>query len=211
MEANKENSRTPLNRDQPPHTAQMQLDPGGSGGAGAGSSGGATGLPHPGDHERDPLMMNGSARIPTINITTDSMQGSMGSIPRSSRSRSPSPGPGTSRSNGVHYRGQGHSADTSLEESEPQFGSTSRHGYPGQPHPSHVTPPGGDEYLDRTIPPGHVTVNPLGEGEDPGADIKTPGGTLKRQVKFDWESIDPELLQHCRTTNPVLHENKYWV
>ena len=37
-------------------------------------------------------------------------------------------------------------------------------------------------------------------------------GTLKRdQVTYDWDSVDPELLQHCRTTNPVLHENKYWV
>ena len=128
----------------------------------------------------------------------------MGSIPRSSRSRSPSPGPGTSRSNGVHYRGQGHSADTSLDDTEPQFASTSRHGYPPQ-QPVSQAPPGGDEYLDRTMP--RVTSNPL----DDSGEIKTPGGTLKRQVKFDWESIDPELLKHCRTTNPVLHENKYWV
>ena len=31
------------------------------------------------------------------------------------------------------------------------------------------------------------------------------------QVSGDWRHADPELLQHCRTTNPVLHNNKYWV
>jgi hypothetical protein len=33
----------------------------------------------------------------------------------------------------------------------------------------------------------------------------------KEQVTFDWEHVDPELLQHCRKTNPVLHKNQYWV
>lgn len=28
---------------------------------------------------------------------------------------------------------------------------------------------------------------------------------------FDWKKIDPELLQHCRKTTPVLHTNQYWV
>jgi len=40
----------------------------------------------------------------------------------------------------------------------------------------------------------------------------TPSGTIKREhVIFDWERVDPELLQHCRKTNPVLHKNQYWV
>lgn len=40
----------------------------------------------------------------------------------------------------------------------------------------------------------------------------TPGGTIKKeQVIFDWENVDPELLQHCRKTNPILHKNQYWV
>ena len=30
-------------------------------------------------------------------------------------------------------------------------------------------------------------------------------------VKFDWERADPELLEHCRKTNPVLHKTKHWV
>ncbi|XP_052099756.1 chondroitin sulfate proteoglycan 4-like [Mytilus californianus] len=29
---------------------------------------------------------------------------------------------------------------------------------------------------------------------------------------FEWSSLmDPEILQHCRTTNPVLRDNQYWV
>ncbi len=59
-----------------------------------------------------------------------------------------------------------------------------------------VTPLPDEEEYDDTSPPS----------EDP------PGsGRPRKEVTFDWESIDPELLQHCRTTNPVLHENKYWV
>ena len=28
---------------------------------------------------------------------------------------------------------------------------------------------------------------------------------------FDWNEMDPDLLQHCRTTTPVLRKNQYWV
>ena len=38
------------------------------------------------------------------------------------------------------------------------------------------------------------------------------GGTIKKEhIAFNWEQLDPELLQHCRKTNPVLHKNQYWV
>lgn len=38
---------------------------------------------------------------------------------------------------------------------------------------------------------------------------KEEGGSQK--TENDWQKVDAELLQHCRTTNPVLHTNKYWV
>ena len=41
--------------------------------------------------------------------------------------------------------------------------------------------------------------------------LPAPGSVWKEQVTFDWEHVDPELLQHCRKTNPVLHKNQYWV
>ena len=148
------------------------------------------------DSERS-AMLNGGPRIPKINITTDSMSGSVRSLPRSrSRSRSPSPtrvGPRPQQ--GRESAGDVH-RDPGLP---PKFIKQQQQ----QPSPQASI----EDYSDRTVPLCKVT--PLSDDED--AENKTPGGTLKRQVKFDWESIDPELLQHCRTTNPVLHENKYWV
>lgn len=34
---------------------------------------------------------------------------------------------------------------------------------------------------------------------------------LKDKQAFGWSNIDPELLEHCRKTNPVLHKDQYWV
>ena len=63
--------------------------------------------------------------------------------------------------------------------------------------------------ISRAVPTCKVT--PLHDGEEE-TEVKTPYGSLKRdQVTFDWDNVDPELLQHCRTTNPVLHKSKYWV
>ena len=58
---------------------------------------------------------------------------------------------------------------------------------------------------------GYVRIVPdKPEEEQSGAN--TPAGTIKKEhVIFDWESVDPELLEHCRKTNPVLHKNQYWV
>ena len=67
--------------------------------------------------------------------------------------------------------------------------------------------------FSRTVPMCKVT--PLVDPDDetaakaPYSSLKHPGST--DQVTFDWERMDPELLQHCRKTNPVLHQNKYWV
>ena len=183
LQAAKEDSRTPLAQ---PH---MQIEP--------------NRQLHPheevseGDEDSErSAMLNGGPRIPKINITTDSMSGSARSLPRSrSRSRSPSPtrvGPRPQQ--GRESAGDVH-RDPGLP---PKFIKQQQ-----QPSPQASI----EDYSDRTVPLCKVT--PLSDDED--AENKTPGGTLKRQVKFDWESIDPELLQHCRTTNPVLHENKYWV
>ena len=48
-------------------------------------------------------------------------------------------------------------------------------------------------------------------GAPPGDGHYGPRSVWKEQVTFDWEHVDPELLQHCRKTNPVLHKNQYWV
>ena len=70
--------------------------------------------------------------------------------------------------------------------------------------------------LSKSVPMCKVT--PLLDEEDDNTDLKTSNaGTWKsnesgaEQQSFDWDSLDPELLQHCRTTNPVLHKDKYWV
>ena len=39
-----------------------------------------------------------------------------------------------------------------------------------------------------------------------------PSGVVRRQpVAVDWSNVDPEIVQHCRTTDPVLHSDKVWV
>ena len=178
MEANKEDSRTPLAQ---PH---MQIEPNRQLHTHEETSEGDE------DSERS-AMLNGGPRIPKINITTDSMSGSARSLPRS---RSPSPARRGPRPQ------QGREAMGDIQ-GDP--GLPPKYMKQQQPSPQASI----EDYSDRTVPLCKVT--PLSDDED--AENKTPGGTLKRQVKFDWESIDPELLQHCRTTNPVLHENKYWV
>ena len=184
LQAAKEDSRTPLAQ---PH---MQIEP--------------NRQLHPheevseGDEDSErSAMLNGGPRIPKINITTDSMSGSARSLPRSrSRSRSPSP----TRVGPRPQQGRESSGDVHMDPGlPPKFIKQQQQ----QPSPQASI----KDYSDTTVPLCKVT--PLSDDED--AENKTPGGTLKRQVKFDWESIDPELLQHCRTTNPVLHENKYWV
>ena len=65
----------------------------------------------------------------------------------------------------------------------------------------------------KTVPSCKVT--PLGHLSHPPNTVRTPRGqgqeTEDKRSRFNWEQVDPELLDHCRRTNPVLHKNKYWV
>ena len=75
-----------------------------------------------------------------------------------------------------------------------------RTGYVRVLPPSPPTSPGGVGIQRNGAPPGSPRDRPHG-----------PRSVWKEQVTFDWEHVDPELLQHCRKTNPVLHKNQYWV
>lgn len=52
--------------------------------------------------------------------------------------------------------------------------------------------------------------NEMGESISRQSSTDGTGGKRERAA-FDWENIDPELLEHCRKTTPVLHKNQYWV
>lgn len=53
-------------------------------------------------------------------------------------------------------------------------------------------------------------VDAFNEVENGIREQPSPDGR-KERAAFDWENVDPELLQHCRKTTPVLHKNQYWV
>ena len=175
--------------------------------------------------------------VPVINITPDTPQmfehhHGRHSPPMGrhrSRSRSPSSA-ATSRSNHSLPRPKSPNQDRSRSGSPPHTSTYRRQGPIPVATPTVPAPPAppqssaaaaaaaaaahGAQQLQteaevsRTVPTCKVT--PLFDGD--GVEVHSPSGTLKRdQVTFDWENVDPELLQHCRTTNPVLHENKYWV
>lgn len=59
-------------------------------------------------------------------------------------------------------------------------------------------------------PPQHPMQQRNGTTGSMGRGTGKPNA-WKDQVTFDWQHVDPELLQHCRTTNPILHKNQYWV
>lgn len=85
--------------------------------------------------------------------------------------------------------------------------------------PSSVASPPRSPDLSRTEVSAAVPsckVTPLVENEESPSAPKTPDGSAisnnsADMFNFDWTLMDPELLQHCRTTNPVLRKNKYWV
>jgi len=82
----------------------------------------------------------------------------------------------------------------------PSDSGASRTGYVRVLPPSPPTSPTRAGLQRNGAPPGTV-----------GDPHHGPRSVWKEQVTFDWEHVDPELLQHCRKTNPVLHKNQYWV
>lgn len=46
---------------------------------------------------------------------------------------------------------------------------------------------------------------------DLGSDNAAARPPSAQQVVFDWDSVDPQLLDLCRKTSPVLDKNQYWV
>ena len=46
----------------------------------------------------------------------------------------------------------------------------------------------------------------------PTSDAERPAVVVREQIRAaDWSRVDPEILQHCRTTDPILSEEKIWV
>lgn len=82
----------------------------------------------------------------------------------------------------------------------PSASGTPRTGYVRVLPPSPPTSPAGARLQRNGAPP-----------RSPSDGSQGPRSVWKEQVTFDWEHVDPELLQHCRKTNPVLHKNQYWV
>jgi len=71
----------------------------------------------------------------------------------------------------------------------------------------------------RSAPPPAATSRvtshrPAASRDSDDVTPRSPAAAAGRDVigvTFDWQHVDPELLQHCRKTNPVLHKNQYWV
>ncbi|MBN3301065.1 CSPG4 protein, partial [Amia calva] len=87
-----------------------------------------------------------------------------------------------------------------------------------QNHPNNTTPSGlhpGQPERSLTIP--SVIVTPLQAGSPlllgPRVNtVVTAGSTQENTMLLcTWNNLDPETLQHCRTTNPSLRHNQYWV
>jgi len=45
----------------------------------------------------------------------------------------------------------------------------------------------------------------------PPSNASPPAGLVREPIGVDWSNVDPEILQHCRTTDPILHSEKVWV
>jgi len=45
----------------------------------------------------------------------------------------------------------------------------------------------------------------------PPGDVRPPTAPVREPIAVDWSNVDPEILQHCRTTDPILHSEKVWV
>lgn len=45
----------------------------------------------------------------------------------------------------------------------------------------------------------------------PSSDKPAVAGMVREPIGVDWSNVDPEILQHCRTTDPILSSEKVWV
>ncbi|NXH30947.1 CSPG4 protein, partial [Myiagra hebetior] len=80
-----------------------------------------------------------------------------------------------------------------------------------------------DQCLERSLTVPTVTVTPLMKGAERST-ASTPvavrreqllptvvSPTTERHLKNSFLSLDPEMIQYCRKTNPTLKRNQYWV
>jgi len=70
------------------------------------------------------------------------------------------------------------------------------------------------------VSPGEKKPDGMVEGQLPEVvlvsvsnlpEARPPVGVVREPIGIDWSSVDPEILQHCRTTDPILHSEKVWV
>jgi len=75
--------------------------------------------------------------------------------------------------------------------------------------------PGTPPYRDDDDDVGYVTgsrpQHQVDSSERSSGGHGDQAGTAAQQVVFDWDSVDPQLLDLCRKTSPVLDKNQYWV
>ncbi|XP_041103180.1 chondroitin sulfate proteoglycan 4-like [Polyodon spathula] len=90
-----------------------------------------------------------------------------------------------------------------------------------QNHPNNTTAPSSPSPCqpERSLAVPSVTVTPLLKGREAGADmgprgiaLETCGSPQETSLQLcTWNNLDPETLQHCRTSHPTLRNNQYWV
>jgi len=80
----------------------------------------------------------------------------------------------------------------------------------------------GDLGAEDEVPPLHlpevilVAVSnlppiPVATSPPPSSSSAAVDGVVRQPIAVDWSNVDPEILQHCRTTDPILHSEKVWV
>lgn len=81
----------------------------------------------------------------------------------------------------------------------------------------------GDRCLERSLTVPTVTVTPLMKGAERSTASTSVAvrheqllptvvsSTTERHLKNSFLSLDPEMIQYCRKTNPTLKRNQYWV
>jgi len=69
--------------------------------------------------------------------------------------------------------------------------------------PRDTSRPGGEVQLPEVV---LISVSNL-----PPDYSSAPAGAVRQPIGVDWSNVDPEILQHCRTTDPILDSTKVWV